>query len=352
MNGVEPEDIANGNDKFSRMVKHIATHNVPASKLIRALRKRNMNDYDTFLVIDCSNDNPLGTVGHGKTEKGELITLAINRVPTIRKVYKALGIDPDDMIPTIAKNIVMQNDHDMHKDLLENSPPFTPILLDEAQYSWYKRWHGFKTQKNRVVRFFANRKHNLYHINCLPSIWEMDKGMMDTRIQLRLKVTSRTTAILYERNSPFTWKPEPDRWGREITKYRDIPRLIEPLREEYHRCNRALKVQYKPNKELQKMAKELKLSKAEMEDFVTEEYFRTLERAHDRILTICPTCSDKIWAERINREWILDCKECKMKGPINITKITTNLEAIRSETTASHIVGSTVCGFDKAGGIP
>lgn len=323
MNGIEPETLAKGNSKFSRMIQRVATHNVPAEKMLRILRKRNMNDYDTFFVIDCSNDNELGTVGHGKTEKGETITLAISHVPELRKVLKGLGIDPDDRISTIAKNVVMQNDHDLHEEMLQTSPPFTPICLDEAQYSWYKRWHGIKTQKNRVVKFFANRKQNLYHINCLPSIWEMDKGMMDTRIQLRLKVTGRTTATLYTRNSPYTWDPIRDRWGREITKYQDIPRLPEYIREEYHRVNRALKVKYKRKKNMETK---------EYED--TEEYDSTLERAHDRIKTICPTCNDELWAERIAREWILDCHECKIKGPINITKVTTNLEAVRSGKTA------------------
>jgi hypothetical protein len=323
VNGVEPETLAKGNSKFSRLIKYVATHNVPASKMIRVLRKRNMNDFDTFLVIDCSNDNPLGTVGHGKTEKGGSITLAINHVPEIRKVYKGLDIDPDDRITTIARNFVMQNDHDLHQELLGTSPPLTPILRDEAQFAWYKRWHGIKTQKDRVVKFFANRKDNLYHINCLPSIWEMDKGMMDTRIQLRLKVTGRASATLYERNSPFRWNPKADAWGREITKYQDIPRWPEYLREEYHRVNRALKVKYKKKKNMETK---------EYED--TEEYHSTLQRAHDRIKTICPTCDDELWAERIGREWILDCHECKIKGPIEIRKITTKVEAIRSENSA------------------
>lgn len=194
------------------------------TKLYKLFRLDNMNNWDTVLAIDGSDHSRHGPVGVGKSAIG---------------VQFVVVLHPD---ATIARNIVLKKDIEQFERLLKARRKFVPIMLDEAEWFFYKRHSMRGEQKERILHYMTNRKEAKFHIWCLPRIWDLDIDVLNERVQWRLRIEARGIATLWSRNSPEFWNKDRDVWGHYEATFSNIclpPSYMwnehEPLGE-YHRC--------------------------------------------------------------------------------------------------------------------
>lgn len=268
MKKIEPQDLAHGTSKFSRFIRRIGTGTAPVRKVSTLWKKDNLNDYDTYVLFDCKG-NRHGKVGTGKSDKLIQFLLALGYI-------RFDGTYINEPRVTIAKNLVLKNDYDHHWELLRSPELFLPVALDEGQWFWYNRWHGKKTQVERVLEFMTNRKENKFHLTATPSIWRIDKALREDRIQWRIISTARDRAKLFQCGPMYSetgvklWDEKKDKWGLQVTEFHDIPKLPEYYNDEYQRCIDELVIECKQKKD-----------KESGEMIITNDYLRTSHRASE-----------------------------------------------------------------------